>query len=140
MKRAGHSVLNPDFSPAILSRFGDDMATVPSQTARPIHGERHMQVTLGELRTQAKDKPWFVVDGEVYDGTGYLSDHPGGESSILLVAGEDASEDFGAIHSDDARARLSQVSIVHLPRASAVIDRAIRCEVPRRKPCSHRCP
>lgn len=44
-------------------------------------------------------EPWFVVDGEVYDGTGFMKQHPGGAESITIVAGEDASEDFMAIHS-----------------------------------------
>lgn len=51
-------------------------------------------------------EPWFVVHGHVYDGTGFLKDHPGGDQSIRLVAGEDASEDFMAIHSMDAKKML----------------------------------
>lgn len=42
---------------------------------------------------------WFVVNNKVYDGTPYLHDHPGGPSSMLLVAGDEASEDFDAVHS-----------------------------------------
>ena len=30
----------------------------------------------------------------VYDGTGFLKDHPGGAESITLMAGEDATEDL----------------------------------------------
>lgn len=44
-------------------------------------------------------EPWFVVHGEVYDGTEFLKNHPGGAESINIVAGEDTSEDFMAIHS-----------------------------------------
>jgi nitrate reductase (NAD(P)H) len=67
------------------------------------------KITLEELEAQPKDAPWFVVRGEVYDGTGFLKEHPGGADSILLVAGEDASEDFINIHSADGRAKLAQV-------------------------------
>jgi nitrate reductase (NAD(P)H) len=45
----------------------------------------------------------------VYDGTGYLADHPGGADSILLAAGEDATEDFMAIHSPDAKKKMAAV-------------------------------
>ena len=50
-----------------------------------------------------------MVKGEVYDATEYLSEHPGGADSILLAAGEDATEDFMAIHSSDAKKKLSEV-------------------------------
>ncbi|KAF9007401.1 nitrate reductase [Cyathus striatus] len=55
---------------------------------------------------KSTENPWFVVNGEVYDGTGFLKDHPGGPESITLVAGEDATEDFMAIHSTDAKKQL----------------------------------
>lgn len=48
-------------------------------------------------------EPWFVVHGQVYDGTPFLESHPGGAESIRIVAGEDATEDFMAIHSRDSR-------------------------------------
>ena len=58
---------------------------------------------------QRKEQPWFVVRGEVYDGTPFLTAHPGGPDSIFLVAGEDATEDFLAIHSAEGRAKLAEV-------------------------------
>ena len=45
----------------------------------------------------------------MYDASAYLSEHPGGADSILLVAGEDATEDFMAIHSTDAKKKLVEV-------------------------------
>ncbi|THH19026.1 hypothetical protein EUX98_g8852, partial [Antrodiella citrinella] len=53
----------------------------------------------------------FVVKGEVYDGKDYLKDHPGGADSILLVAGDDATDDFMNIHSMDAKEKLAQYHI-----------------------------
>lgn len=41
-----------------------------------------------------------------------MKDHPGGADSILLVAGEDATDDFLAIHSIDARQKLAEVRFV----------------------------
>ncbi|KFA74390.1 hypothetical protein S40288_03965 [Stachybotrys chartarum IBT 40288] len=66
-------------------------------------------ITAAELAQHADSEgpePWFVVLGHVFDGTNYLKDHPGGDQSIRLVAGEDATEDFMAIHSMDAKRML----------------------------------
>lgn len=40
-----------------------------------------------------------------------MKDHPGGSQSITLVAGEDATEDFLAIHSSDAKKQLADFHI-----------------------------
>jgi nitrate reductase (NAD(P)H) len=42
-------------------------------------------------------EPWFVVNGEVYDGTAFLEGHPGGATSIIGAAGQDATDEFMAI-------------------------------------------
>ncbi|KAL7928205.1 hypothetical protein V8C35DRAFT_333416 [Trichoderma chlorosporum] len=66
---------------------------------------------LAEHASGESPSPWFVVEGHVYDGTGFLLAHPGGEQSIRLVAGEDATEDFMAIHSMDAKKMLRDYHI-----------------------------
>lgn len=63
--------------------------------------------------------PWFVVEGHVYDGTGFLTSHPGGEQSIRLAAGEDATEDFLAIHSMDAKKLLKDYHIGKLEQLAS---------------------
>lgn len=56
------------------------------------------QIDLQEFKANSSsEKPWFVVNGEVYDGTGFLEGHPGGAISITSSAGLDVSEDFLAI-------------------------------------------
>lgn len=45
----------------------------------------------------SSQEPWFVVNGEVYDGTKFLEGHPGGAQSIISAAGMDVSEEFLAI-------------------------------------------
>jgi nitrate reductase (NAD(P)H) len=55
-------------------------------------------ITLKELREHDKeDSPWFVVNGEVYDGTAFLQGHPGGASSITSAAAMDSTDEFMAI-------------------------------------------
>jgi nitrate reductase (NAD(P)H) len=55
-------------------------------------------ITLEELRKHGTDaEPWFVINGEVYDGTAFLEGHPGGATSITGAAGQDATDEFMAI-------------------------------------------
>lgn len=56
------------------------------------------EIELEELRAHEGEKdPWFVVNGEVYDGTAFLEGHPGGAQSIVSAAATDASDEFMAI-------------------------------------------
>ena len=34
---------------------------------------------------------WFIHNGKVYDSTSFMSTHPGGADSILIVAGQDCT-------------------------------------------------
>lgn len=55
-------------------------------------------ITLEELKAhEGESEPWFVVNGQVYDGTPYLEGHPGGATSIINVAAQDATEEFMTI-------------------------------------------
>ncbi|KAJ5627984.1 Eukaryotic molybdopterin oxidoreductase, partial [Penicillium lividum] len=76
-------------------------------------------VDLQELNANSSaEKPWFVVNGEVYDGTGFLDGHPGGAISITSQAGLDVSEDFLAIHSETAKLMMPDYHIGTLDKAS----------------------
>lgn len=79
-------------------------------------------ITASQLAEHADGEgpsPWFVVQGHVYDGAGFLLAHPGGEQSIRLAAGEDATEDFMAIHSIDAKKMLREYHIGKLQQLAA---------------------
>lgn len=55
-------------------------------------------ISLEEFKAHdGEDGPWFVVNGEVYDGTRFLEGHPGGPTSITGAAAQDVSEEFLAI-------------------------------------------
>ncbi|KAB5572345.1 hypothetical protein GE09DRAFT_664745 [Coniochaeta sp. 2T2.1] len=65
------------------------------------------EITLEELRKHDGEKePWFVVNGEVFDGTKFLEGHPGGAASIIGAAGQDVTEEFMTIHSENAKAMM----------------------------------
>jgi nitrate reductase (NAD(P)H) len=63
---------------------------------------------------QEEDSVWFAYKNQVYDGTPFLNDHPGGADSILMVGGLDATEDFDAVHSDAAKEQLKTYHIAEL--------------------------
>lgn len=46
---------------------------------------------------------WSVVNGNVYDLTPWISQHPGGEQNILGMCGVDASAAFNAQHGGQRR-------------------------------------
>lgn len=56
------------------------------------------EISLDDLKEhEGEEEPWFVLDGEVYDGTKFLEGHPGGAASIIGAAGQDVVEEFMAI-------------------------------------------
>merc|ERR1712046_548243 len=57
------------------------------------------QYTLSELSKHNKGNDcWVVVDGNVYDVTEFLSEHPGGKRVIMTHAGKDCTDQFHAMH------------------------------------------
>lgn len=49
-----------------------------------------------------KDSLWIVINGQVYDLTNFLPNHPGGQKVLLKFAGKDATKIFVPIHPPDA--------------------------------------
>lgn len=76
-------------------------------------------ITIDDLRKHDKeDAPWFVVQGEVYDGAAFLKEHPGGAQSILSAAGLDSTDEFMAIHSETAKSMMPSYHIGSLDDAA----------------------
>ncbi|KAF3107537.1 hypothetical protein TWF102_006922 [Orbilia oligospora] len=77
-------------------------------------------IEFEEFKThETAEEPWFVINNEVYNGTPYLQDHPGGATSIIAAAGTDASEEFLAIHSETAKAMMEKYHIGTLSPSAA---------------------
>ncbi|KAJ6588904.1 NADPH nitrate reductase [Mycena capillaripes] len=86
----------------------------------------HRDITIDELREhEGGQNPWFVVNGEVYDGTGYLEEHPGGAQSIASAAATDATDEFMSIHSETAKAMMSRY---HVGTLDDMAKKALRAE------------
>lgn len=98
VKKAGGDLTNGYWG----ERLGDeDSAVPPSEQAaevKMIKDDVKRIISIDELRKHDNgDEPWFVVKGEVYDGTNFLAGHPGGAQSIISAAGVDTSDEFMAI-------------------------------------------
>ncbi|KAL6851839.1 nitrate reductase [Trichoderma novae-zelandiae] len=101
------SLTGEDFQGSMINPDKAETVVAASQLAEHADGEG--------------PSPWFVVEGHVYDGTAFLLSHPGGEQSIRLAAGEDATEDFMAIHSMDAKKMLRDYHIGKLEHLKAAL-------------------
>ncbi|ORY78545.1 nitrate reductase [Protomyces lactucae-debilis] len=92
--------------------------TVVKQSIRMTKDGLHNIIKLDEVeKHKDAESCWFINDGEVYDATPFLKEHPGGIESITGVGGEDSTEDFMAIHSETAKQMLVDYHIGTLEKA-----------------------
>lgn len=113
VKRAGGNLSN--------GFWGESMGTEENMAAAVQEPEKDICmtrvdvkriITPEELEAHDNDKePWFVVGGQVYDGTPFLEGHPGGAASIFGVAGQEATEEFMTIHSENAKAMMPEYHV-----------------------------
>lgn len=70
----------------------------PETTIVMVNEDIKRQISIEELKQhEGEEEPWFVLEGEVYDGTKFLEGHPGGAASIIGAAGQNVTEEFMAI-------------------------------------------
>jgi nitrate reductase (NAD(P)H) len=97
VKKAGGNLTNGYWGESI----GDQDIAAPTAEVSQIsmvQKDLKNSITIEDLRKHDnKDSPWFVVNGEVYDGTKFLEGHPGGATSIISAAGVDSTDEFMAI-------------------------------------------
>jgi len=99
-----------------LLEQGGEKDSVP---APPPKKEGDKIFTMAEIaKHNSEEDAWIVVKDRVYNATEYLDMHPGGEDSITMNAGMDATEDFVAIHSDKATKMLEKFYIGQLDTSS----------------------
>lgn len=98
VKKAGGNLSNGYWGEQIGGEEAQEPVTEAAGEVKMIRDDLNRKITIDELRKHDNDKePWFVVNGEVYDGTAFLDGHPGGASSIVSAAGLDSSDEFMAI-------------------------------------------
>ncbi|WWD01546.1 hypothetical protein V866_008491 [Kwoniella sp. B9012] len=78
----------------------EEASEVPSITKT---GSDQKLISYDEVQKhRTKDDCWVIIDGNVYDVTDFLAQHPGGEGVILANAGKDATKIFKPLHPPDA--------------------------------------
>lgn len=58
---------------------------------------------------------WIIVNGNVFDLTNFINEHPGGKKVLLKKAGKDASKEFKTFHNDAIMQRVGlpmQIGII----------------------------
>jgi nitrate reductase (NAD(P)H) len=105
-------------------------AAVPPPPTAAAQDVKSKLISMAEVRSHNREEDvWIVVKGKVYDCTEYLDLHPGGADSILINAGEDATDDFVAIHSTKATKMLDKFYIGDLDPASINVDEVMEDRV-----------
>lgn len=98
VKKAGGNLTNGFWGERLAGEEDDGVGAEPVKEVKMTKDDVKRTITIEELREhEAEHEPWFVVNGEVFNGTGFLKDHPGGAQSIVSAAGQDATDEFMAI-------------------------------------------
>lgn len=98
VKKAGGDLINGYWGENIIGGDEQEPVLEDETKVKLTNDEVTATISLDDLREHDKyESPWFVLHGEVYDGTAYLKDHPGGAQSIISVAATDATDEFMAI-------------------------------------------
>jgi cytochrome b involved in lipid metabolism len=75
------------------------VTTVPKTTPPAPTG-----LTLAVVATHnSRSSCWSAIDGNVYDLTSWIPNHPGGERAILSLCGTDGSEAYNEQHGGSSR-------------------------------------
>jgi len=98
VKKAGGNLTNGYWGEKIGGEEAPEPVTEAAKEVKMTKDGLSTKITIDDLRKHDKeDAPWFVVNGEVYDGTPFLKEHPGGAQSIVSAAGLDSTDEFMAI-------------------------------------------
>ena len=137
VKKAGGNLMNGHWGEKVAGE--DDAKVVHEQPKEVIMTKEDLkhEITIDELRKHDNEEaPWFVLNGEVYNGTAFLEDHPGGAQSIISSAGLDSTDEFMAIHSETAKAMMPTYHIGTLDSAAkrSLSEPAIESTSPSPRP------
>ncbi|KAK7754860.1 hypothetical protein SLS62_003174 [Diatrype stigma] len=62
-------------------------------------------------KNNTEDSLWFIIDSKVYDATEFVDAHPGGESVLRQVGGQDATTDFYNLHRHEVLQKYANLCI-----------------------------
>lgn len=98
VKKAGGNLANGHWGEKIEGEDSEAAVIEEAKEVKMTKDGLDKTITIDELRKHDNENnPWFVINGEVYDGTAFMKEHPGGAQSIISAAGLDTSDEFLAI-------------------------------------------
>lgn len=98
VKKAGGNLTNGVWGEKVGTEGEETVVEEVPKEIKMTKDDVNKDITIDELRKHDNEQnPWFVLNGEVYDGTAFLEGHPGGAQSIVSAAGLDSTEEFMAI-------------------------------------------
>ncbi|CAM1511130.1 Fc.00g086430.m01.CDS01 [Cosmosporella sp. VM-42] len=119
VKKAGGNLANGFWGEKMGGEAEEVVEQEPEKEICMTNPKVDKTITAEELKKHDGEvEPWFVVNGQVYDGTAFLEGHPGGAASIFGAAGQDVSEEFVTIHSENAKAMMPDYHVGTLDEAS----------------------
>lgn len=112
VKKSGGNLTNGYWGEQIGGENAEEPVTEAAQEVKMTKDDVKAKITIDDLRKHDNEAaPWFVVNGEVFDGTAFMKEHPGGASSIISAAGLDSTDEFMAIHSETAKSMMPEYHI-----------------------------
>lgn len=84
---------------------------VPTENGPASSDTSMKEITLAEVQTANNtEKCWAIVNGNVYDLTTWVGQHPGGKQAIKQICGKDGSTAFNRQHGGQAQAEKALAS------------------------------
>ena len=101
----------PSSSPAASA------SSTPAKTATPTPTSTVREYTAAEVRTHnTASSCWSIINGDVYNLTTWIGQHPGGAAAIQSLCGVDGTRSFNSQHEGSGKVmrQLSQFNIGRL--------------------------
>lgn len=98
------SVVNNTPTPTVSTPTTNDTASTPVSTTPTTQPTTPSGYTLAIVATHNNASScWTAINGNVYDVTAWINQHPGGSQPILSLCGTDGSAAFNAQHGGERR-------------------------------------
>jgi len=97
------------FVGAVVQKLGTNETTSSSSPSATTSGTTNSTASTPKSSTTAytvdqiskhnnKNDCWLIIDGNVYDISGYLTQHPGGVAQVTPYCGKDASQAYATMN------------------------------------------
>ena len=99
-------VLLTTLTPVHAASSGGGSAPAPAPAPAPKSAANDLPLTSDEVKKHNTEKDcWSIIDGNVYELTTWVGQHPGGAARITAICGRDGTSSFLNQHSSSASAK-----------------------------------